>query len=116
MSDPILKQAVLEIAEILRKHDIAAVVHLQSRTHGEYYYHLSPTWSCASLSEQGEFRFKAAVKTGGPVEKERGRVTTGMILGFMDAAIKQQRDMEQVALMLGKHMEITHTTRYEDPP
>lgn len=114
MSDPKLKQAVLEIKEILLKHDIAAVIHLQSPAHCEFYYHLTPTWSCASFSESGEFRFKAAVHTGGPTEKERGRVTAGMLLGFLDMAERQTGDMHKVAMMLAKHMEISHWTRDEE--
>lgn len=113
MPDPKLKLAMEEIKEILKRHDIAAIVHLQSQAHGEFLYSLSPSWSCASLSDDGRFRFKADIKTKPETDKERARVTTGMLISFLDAAEKQKQDMTTAARLVGKHMEIQHRTDYE---
>jgi hypothetical protein len=113
MPDPKLKAAMEDIKSILDFYDIAAIVHLQSKTHGEYLYSLSPTWSCATLSNEGVFRFKAAVKSKPDTDKELARATSGMIIAFLDAAKKQEQDMTQVAIMIGQHLHITHRTDCE---
>jgi hypothetical protein len=52
-----LKVAAEEIKEILRKHDLAAVVSLHSPGHGEYFAHLNPSYSCAYMYNDNEVRF-----------------------------------------------------------
>jgi len=113
MPDPKLKLAMEEIKEILKRHDIAAVVHLQSQAHGEFFYHIDPSWSCATLSPEGRFRFKADIKTKPETDKELARLTAGMLIAFWDAGRKQHEDMGKVARLLGKYMEIEHRTDYE---
>lgn len=100
MPDPKLKEAMEEIKVVLKKYDCAASVLLQSPAHAEFLYELSPSWSCVTLSPEGLCRIKAQAKTGPPEEAERLRVSTGMIVGFLDHSVKQQRDMETVIQML----------------
>lgn len=100
MPDPKLKEAMEEIKAILKKYDCAASVLLQSQAHAEYLYELSPSWSCVSLTPDGQCRVKSQAKTGPPEEAERLRVSVGMLMGFLDHGIKQQRDMETVIQML----------------
>lgn len=56
---PKLKTAMEEIKEILRKHDIAAVVILHTPGHSEYLNHFKTSYSCASIDElQAKFVLK----------------------------------------------------------
>lgn len=114
MPDPKLKTAMEEIKAILDKHDIAAVVQLQSQQGGEFLYWLSPSWSCVTLTDEGQCRVKAAAKTGGPEEKQRLVDAIGMLMCFHDAAKKTQENMNQVVEMIVKHgVKFSHFTREE---
>ena len=71
--DPVLKQAVLDIKEVMKKHDIGGVVILNSRTHGEYAL-MFPEWAGLYEEESNEagvmkvrIKFKASEK-----EKSKG--------------------------------------------
>lgn len=100
MYDPKLKEAMEEIKAIIKKYDCAASVLIQSKAHAEYLYELSPSWSCVTLTPDGQCRVKAQAKTGPPEEAERLRASTGMLMGFMDHGIKMQKNMETVIQML----------------
>jgi hypothetical protein len=114
MPDPKLKEAMEEIKAILKKHDIAAVVNLQSKNHGEYLFELSPSWSCITLSEDGYCRIKAAAKTGGPEEKQRLTDAIGLLMGFLDMARHTQESMQKVIDMLvGTGVKFDHQSRRE---
>lgn len=119
MPDPILKQAAAEILDILKKHDIAGMVSLQSTTHSEWLFHIEPSWSCIRLehAEGVEFRVRitAKCKTGPESEKERIRVSTGMVLGFLDVARNNADQMTAIAAVIGQHMEVQHWSRFEPP-
>jgi hypothetical protein len=111
--DPQLKAAMEEIKAIIAKYDCAAIVVLQSPTHAEHLFEVSPSWSCLSVELGGKVRFKAAMKTGGAAEKERGRVTTGMIMGFIDEADLLKDNFTKLAKMLTERgMSIEHVSRF----
>lgn len=114
MPDLKLKEAMEEIKTIIKKYDCAASVLLQSQAHAEYLYELSPSWSCVTLTPDGHCRVKAKAKTGPPEEAERLRISTGMLMGFIDHGIKQQKDMETVIQMLiDNGIQFNHYTREE---
>ena len=113
-----MKMAMEEIKAIMNKHDIAGVVQLQSPTHGEFLYALEASWSCISFEPGGRVRFKAAMQSGGGSgdvtrERERARVSAGMVLGLIDAGRKQIEDLTQLAMLIGKHVNVEHWTRVE---
>lgn len=103
MSDPILKEAMSEIMAVIHKHDLSASVLIQNKSQAEFLYELSPSWSCITLTPEGAVRFKAQAKTGGDSEKERLRVSVGLIMGILDHAKKQQEDMTMLVNMLIKN-------------
>jgi len=49
ITNPKLKEAMGEIEEILKKHDIAAVIALHTPGHGEIKLHIAPTYSVARM-------------------------------------------------------------------
>lgn len=115
-SDPVLKQAMAEILSIINKYDIGGSVILQSKTHSEYSIEISPSWSCMELQHigAGEYgiRFKAQMATGSETEKERGRLTVGMILGFAENAEFIRHQFLSMAGVLGKYLKIEHTSKF----
>jgi hypothetical protein len=53
---PVLEQAAKEIAEILKKHDIAGVVQMFTPGHNKYALHLQPSWSVVAVDVKGKLR------------------------------------------------------------
>lgn len=51
-----LKVAAEEIKEILKKHDIAGAVQLHTPGHGEYFFHIHPSYSIAYLYQDDQVR------------------------------------------------------------
>lgn len=113
--EAMLREAAAEIKAVLRKYDIAGIVNLQGRDTAHYFMEISPTWSCMFFEpgngNEVKVCFKAAVKTGGPEEKERARVTSGMVMGFLDIIAVQEENLGTVAFMIGKHLEVEHGSR-----
>lgn len=111
--DPKLKSAMAEISAVIKKYDCAAMVVLQSPTHAEHLLEVSPSWSCLSIEPVGLARFKAAMKTGGDTERERGRITAGMIMGFIDEGNLLKDNFTKLAMVLGQAgLEIEHISRF----
>lgn len=54
--NPVLEQAAKEIAEVLRKHDIAGVVQLFTPGFNKYAMNLQPSWSVIAIDKQGKLR------------------------------------------------------------
>jgi hypothetical protein len=114
MPDPKLKEAMAEIMAVIRKHDIAASVLIENENNAEFLYELSPSWSCISIEQDGRVRVKAQAKTGGDAEKERLRVSIGLIMGILDHAKKQQDDMTMLVDMLIKNgVQFNHWSKQE---
>ena len=111
MADAKLQAAMEEIKTVLRRHDVAALVTLQSPGAIEYLYELSPTWSCITIEPAGAVRIRAQAATGPPSEKERLRVSAGMLMGFLDLARRNQEDIHKLLLCLSQHVEIEHISR-----
>lgn len=115
MPDPNLKAAMEEVKVILKKYDCAGVVFLQSENHGEYLYHFSPSWSCVTLSETGECRFKCKLADY-PSKEVVHKVqedSLGMLVAFGDMGRKLMDNMAQIVTLLGKSIQFSHRT-YEE--
>jgi hypothetical protein len=116
-SDPKLLAAMEEIKAILVKHDIAAIVLLESQTHGEWLNHITPSWSAATMfrDEKGEgIRVRCLAKDYPSKEAhaEALRLTSGMLMGFLDGAARIQRDMEAILGPLAAKIGIEHVTKF----
>jgi hypothetical protein len=113
-SDPKLKEAMAEIVAVLKKHDIAGIALLQSKTHGEWLNGIDPTWSCAKMDGQS-LRIKAPAKDYPSTEdrNEAIRLTAGMIYAFRDGAHRIADNMESVLAMLSKYTTIEHVSRFD---
>ena len=109
---PKLKNAMEEIKEVLRKHDIAGVVVLHSPGFGEFLLKVNPSYSCASIDElNGMMKFRAKREDFNNEAEMRNRVedTSNMI-----HVLCQQTSMLSVNLitadeMLSKKLGSTHT-------
>jgi len=99
-----------QIKTVLREHDIAGIVLLQSETHGEWCYRINPSWSAARVLKdvQGHERihFDATTK-----QKRLLDLTTGMVITFRDSADRISAHMELMLVELAKHLEIQHVSR-----
>lgn len=111
-----LRELGNKIRELLAAYDVAAMVNIQGKDQAEYVFEVTPSWSCLTWEAHPQhglgLRFKAKVATGDDAEKERGRLTTGMICGFMDILAVQFRMLDKVKDMLGEHMEIEHVSEH----
>jgi hypothetical protein len=116
-SDPNLLLAMEKIKAVLKEHDIAGMVILLSKTHGEWLQEITPTWSVATMIDDARgkgIRFKALAKDFPSKEahQEAARLTVGMLCGFRDGADRISRDMEVMLTMLAEHFEIEHISRF----
>lgn len=116
--DPVLKAAMEEIKAVLVKYDIAGVCQLESKTHGEWLNHITPSWSCAFFEDEKQtlLRVRALLKDYPSKEarNEAIRLTTSMILGFKDGSERLARNMEAVAKMISKIVgEIEQVSRFD---
>lgn len=72
---PKLKKAAEEIKDILKKHDIAAVIMLHTPGYGEYVVELSPSYSCAKI-EHGLLSLKSnAADYPGGIDEQRRHIS-----------------------------------------
>ncbi len=115
MPDQRLKDAMEEIKPLLKKYDCAAIVLLSSEKHMEFFYEVSPSWSCAKLEEGGALRIRALASQYPDKASHKAAVenTTGIFMGFIDLLEKAKRDMTAVASMLGSKFDISHWSRHE---
>lgn len=114
-NDPVLKKAMEEIKEVLRRHDVAGIVLLQSKTHGEWLNHINPSWSAAWMEDEDLLRIRArrADYQSMAARDEALRLTTSMLCGFRDGAQRVHDNMESVLKVLSDTVEITHISRFD---
>lgn len=118
MPDPILKTAVAEIDAILKKHDIAGVVVLTSKSHVEYLMAITPTWSCCTYEDtpQGKLLRVKAKAVDYPSKEARNEAisdTIGMLMGLSDVMEKAVTWMGETTASIRKQIRFTHWTRQE---
>ena len=120
MPDPHLQAVAAEIQAILKREDIGGGVMLASKTHTEYFFELSPSWSCIKFNpETRECRIKALLKDF-PSKEARNECIThscGLLLGLMHVANRIADNMKQMMGVIAKHVpEIRHIDRDETDP
>jgi len=106
-----LRELAGKIRALLKEYDVAGIVNIQGRDQAEFVNEITPSWSCLSWDENaaGDYgiRFKANAKTGGEEEKEKARLTVGMVAGFHLIAARQYLQLEQIREMIAEHVDFT---------
>lgn len=114
--DPVLVKASDEIREILRKNDIAGVVHLFSATHGEFLNHITePTWSGLEMVETG-IKVKLMAKSGGESERLKAEATVHMVHSVRDMAGVTFQIADRLVKFLHQHMDIEFSGKRKFSP
>lgn len=117
-----LRELAGKIRALLKEYDVAGIVNIQGKDQAEFVNEIAPSWSCLSWEceppHRTDFgiRFKAAVKTGGEEEKEKARLTAGMVIGFEHVMGMQLLQLGQVIQLIGKHMDITNVMEQQLTP
>ena len=107
--DPKLKEAMAEIAAIMRKHDIGGYVQLVSQTHSEFRYELSPSWS-AMQKIDGGVRFKVDTKEVGQAEgRKLAEETLHLAYQIRDLCARGFMDMSSLVDKAGEQVKVEHT-------
>jgi len=104
--DPKLRVAMKEIDAVLAKHDIAALVALQSQTHSEFKMAIEPTWSLVRYIRKGD---AVHIKLHHSKQPQLDQ-TTGMIWNFRDLAALFFTQMDAIAKKVEQHSKVTHKT------
>jgi phosphopantetheinyl transferase (holo-ACP synthase) len=115
MPDPKLIEAMEEIKAVLKKHDVAGVVILGSQSHAEYLFEVSPSWSCATLDENGLLHVRAIASEFGSKEARNKAVddTVGMFVTLNDATRFVTSQLDKLLVLLSKHMKINGKSTFE---
>lgn len=107
--------------EILKKHDLAAMVIVMDQSNSAFIRRIDPTWSCAWMEEvEGKDGFLVRIRSklvdyGGDKERQKAEVeaTTGMFISFMQWCENTKENMFQVTTMLAKHFpEMLHSEKW----
>lgn len=110
-----------EIAAMLTKHDVCGYLLLQGKNTADFRMHIDASWSCLTFEPHPDggmvARFKAAMKTGGPEEKQRANWTFGMLLSTMDQFSAGQRMMAALISSFAQHFGgIDHVSEQNPEP
>lgn len=110
--------ALEEIKAVLKKHDVAGFIVVQSPTNAQYFYGIEPTWSCAKFhpAPGGDvIRIRAKESEYGSKEARDTAIadTAAMIVGFMQLAEQAVENFTRLAGMLSHHVGITSFLRDE---
>ncbi len=102
--DPKLRVAMKEIDDVLAKHDIGALVALQSRSHTEFKMAIEPTWSLVRYIRKGE---AVHIKLHHSKQPQLDQ-TTAMIFNFRDMAALFFSQMDFIAKKVEQHAKVDH--------
>lgn len=103
-----------EIRAVLKKHDLAAVVIIGSPTHTQFLIEPEASWSVAKFEQgpDGTMGMRIRAKHNDPPElREKLRLTTGLVMGWIDAIDGVQKALQWMAMELGKKIGIKHVSR-----
>lgn len=109
---PKARQAMQEVLDVLRKHDLAGYIVLCDKGHAEVRTRF-PTWSVVHIQSEGG-------KTGIRIKAKSGREgddlasTINMLSAFFDQPARMALDMDDILKMLRKHVEFE--TKTEEGP
>ncbi len=102
---PVLKKAVSEIQDILKKYDIGGHIILASKEHGEFLLHF-PTWSKAQFEFENEAFKGIRIKSKGKDEDKTVTATVHMFQVFQQTAGQLFMGIENIMVELKKKMTI----------
>ncbi|MDQ3562698.1 MAG: hypothetical protein M3436_00685 [Pseudomonadota bacterium] len=108
---PKLREAMSEIIEIIKRHDIAAHVVLYEDHLSEFLLAIDPSWSMAWFEGPG-LRIRSKLEDyGGDRDAQRTALerTVGMLRHFSDLAERDHNLFEAVLADLGRRFDIEHT-------
>ncbi len=109
--DPELKEAMLEIQEILDKHKIGGNIALTSQSHSEFLYHF-PEWSVIQFDKNkpGEVRIRSKRKDFKSKEEQRQMTeySTHIVAQNRDLAARSFDVFDNLFKMLEKYFDIEH--------
>lgn len=103
-----------EIRAVLRKHDLAALVIIGSPTHTQFLIEPETSWSVAKFEQlpDGTTGMRIRAKHNDPPERrEKLRLTTGLVLGWIAGIDEVQKALQWMAMELGKKIGIEHVDR-----
>lgn len=97
--DPNLKEAMVEMMAVMKKHDIGGYIQLVSPTHSEFGLEITPTWSCAHWEDKdnGILRFRAK-------QSELGREEAHNLIEKTCHLIFQMRDLSALGFSYADKM------------
>lgn len=109
-----LRALAFTIKELFILHDVAGCLVLQGRHSTEFVMDLTPSWSAFSIERQPDgsemIRFKCRMKTGAAAEREKGRISAGMLMAFLIRFSRLTAMLESVAEMVQRHLQIDHVS------
>ena len=107
--DPDLKQAVIDIKQILKKYDISGAIGLCSKTHAEFYMEF-PEWSCVKLEESGKVAIDIKRENFESMDAAVKAVqnTTHVLLRNIDMSNYVIEAMEEILSHIEPKFDITH--------
>lgn len=116
MPDPLLKTAAEEIKAILKKHDIAGMMMLQSPGGAEFVRVIDPKWSCVKIQDTPmgpAIRIKAHHSEFPSKEAQKVCVewTIGMVFAFHHQAEQDMKSMAQLIEILSRQFDISNWIR-----
>jgi hypothetical protein len=103
--DPKLKMAAMEIAEIMKKYDIAGVAHLHVPGFYEYVINIEPSWSCVKLNETKQLQITPPLvdPTDETVHKKKIADTVNMIANLKGHTGKLLMVLSQADMTVRAH-------------
>lgn len=119
-----LQKLANKIEKLLRDEDVAGIINLQGKEFSEFRTIIDPSWSALKwqFGKGGRIgvRFTCKMATGTPEEKEKGRLTVGMIHGFEHICKIHLETMTQLRQLVGEHIvsetKFTELNRPNDNP
>lgn len=103
---PKLKTAAEEIKDVLRKHDIAAIVALHTPGHGEYIFHLQPSYSAVITHADGVLGIKTNPEDSREMKHQKIADTADMLNGLAQTTGHLSKGTIHLLEELSKHVDI----------
>lgn len=104
-----LKDLSAKIQRLMREADVAGTVNLQGKEFAEFALFIEPSWSCMKFgTHNGEAyaRFTCKLASGTPEEKEKGRLTMGMLHGLLHVVGIQFDNLHKLRGLLSSKMSV----------
>jgi hypothetical protein len=104
--DPKLREAMTEIEEVLKKHDIGGYIALTSKTHSEFRVAIDiPTWSVVRYIRDGE---AVHIKLYTASRHADTEATVHMIASIRDQSVLAFGQTEQIMNKIEEQIKVVH--------